>query len=106
MLISMGTALGCALAGCIVGGGLGLLAPDVFRSYFLVAAGDPFHPERVGLGVGGLAGFVAGTAVVAVGLVTALAPGLRSWRPFARGVLRPNLSGLALIVALISIGLA
>lgn len=106
MLISMGTALGCALAGCIVGGGLGLLAPDVFRSYFQIPPGSTPHPELVGLGAGVLAGFAAGTAVVAVGLVTALAPGLRTWRPFVRGVLRPSLAGLVLIVALMSLGFA
>src|SRR5947209_18348817 len=96
VLLSMGAAIGCSLAGCIVGGVVGVLFPDVLRSYFLISAGSPFHPETVGLGVGGFAGFAAGTAIVAVGLVTALAPGIRSWRPFDRGALRPSLAGLTL----------
>ena len=106
VLLSMGAAIGCSLAGCVVGGVVGVLFPDVIRTYFLISSGSPFHPERVGLGVGVIAGFAAGTAVVAVGLVAALVPGLRSWRPFARGVLRPSLAGLALFIAVVGLGLA
>lgn len=105
-LISFATAVGLALAGCLVGGGLGLVAPGVYRSYFKVADGSPFDPATVGLGVGGVAGFLAGTAVAVVGLVVSTSPGLLRWRPFARGSLQPTLSGLVAAIALVAIGLA
>jgi hypothetical protein len=101
----MGTALGCAAAGGAVGGGIGFFAPGVVRWYFDAPTG-PFQPVVVGLGVGIIAGFVAGAAVVAVGLIVALAPALRDWRPFARGILRPSLSALPALVIFAGLGLA
>lgn len=106
VLLSMGTALGCAVAGGVVGGGIGIFAPGVVRWFFQASPGLPFQPAMVGLGAGVVIGFVAGAAVVAVGLVIALAPALRDWRPFARGISRPTLSTLAALVAFAGLGLA
>jgi hypothetical protein len=105
-LISFATAVGLALAGCVIGGGVGLVAPGAVRSTFGVADGSPFNPARVGLGVGAVVGFLAGTAIAAVGIVVATGPGLLRWRPFSRGSLQPTLSGLVLAIALVAIGLA
>jgi hypothetical protein len=71
VVLSMAAAIGCSLAGCIIGGVVGVHFPDVIRSYFLISPGSPFHPERVGLGLGCFAGFAAGTAQPLAGIAGA-----------------------------------
>ena len=105
-LIGVGAGFGCAAAGCLAGAAVGHFAPDLLRSRLQAGADPGFSPRTVGLGLGVVGGFVAGAIVVALGLLVALAPDLRSWRPFARGPLRPSLSGLALIVAVAGLGFA
>ena len=106
LLIGLATAMGYALAGCLLGVGVGLVAPDLYRSLFRVADGSPFDPVMVGLGVGCVAGFLAGTAIGLVGLVLAVVPDLMAWRPFARGASRPSLGGLVLVIVLVALGFA
>jgi hypothetical protein len=105
LLTGLATALGFALAGCLLGVGVGLVAPDLYRSLFGVYQGSPFDPVSVGLGIGCVAGFAAGTVVAVAGLVMTWLPGLTQWRPFARGALQPSLGGLVLMVLIASLGL-
>ncbi|MGC8642615.1 MAG: hypothetical protein ACP5XB_22385 [Isosphaeraceae bacterium] len=106
ILVSFATAAGLALAGCLIGGGLGRVAPGVFRSMFGVAAGEPFDSATVGLGVGSIVGFLAGTIVVVMGVALSVAPGLRRWRPFPPGSRQMTLGGLAVVIAVVAGGLA
>ncbi len=106
LLIGLAMPLGHGLAGCLLGAGVGLVAPDLYRSLFRVSGSDPFDPVAVGLGVGCVAGFLAGSALGLVGLVLAIGPGLLAWRPFARGALQPTLGGLVLVIGLVALGFA
>ncbi len=100
------TVVGFTLAGCVVGGTLGFIAPGFLRVVFKVDGSAPFDPREIGVGSGVILGFLSGTVVLAIGTVASALSGLSQMRLLGRRAFQPTFAGLMLAVALVAMASA
>ena len=105
-LLALATVIGFTLAGSVVGGVLGLIAPGFVRVVFKEAGNAPFDPKEIGLGSGVVLGFLSGAVVIAVRMIIGALSGLSHQRLLGRRAFQPTLAGLLSAIALVALALA